>query len=267
MDDKSYNFRVSKKWARTGLVVLVTAIIVAPLTALAAHQFTDVPDSNIFHNDISWLADAGVTKGCNSAHTEFCPKDVVTRDQMAAFMHRLAINQVVDADKVDGIDAEPLANHQVAMATSSTGAAASTTTDLVSLDVSLDDQCSGATSADNHRLLVTWHGSVNEIDDLNLDFYVAVDGTDIGGIQADIFRATLGVQTSETVSLTTLIQGVPAGDHSVTVRAANLAADSTGVNYQRLIVETRGWECTGAPLGISGGNVAALADGDPETAG
>jgi len=104
MDDKSFNIRVPKKWARTGLIALVLAVIAAPLTALAAHQFTDVPDSNIFHADISWMADAGVTLGCNAAHTQYCPGDSVSRGQMAAFMHRLAVNQVVDAGELDGAD-------------------------------------------------------------------------------------------------------------------------------------------------------------------
>lgn len=57
-----------------------------------------MPDSNIFHDDIAWLADAEVTKGCNPpANDEFCPGDNVRRETMAAFMHRLAVNQVVDA--------------------------------------------------------------------------------------------------------------------------------------------------------------------------
>jgi hypothetical protein len=62
-----------------------------------------VPDSHTFHNDIAWLADAGVTKGCNPpANTEFCPDDNVTRGQMGAFMRRLAESQVVDAGELDG---------------------------------------------------------------------------------------------------------------------------------------------------------------------
>lgn len=99
MDDKSYTIRVPKKWVRTAMIVVVTALIVAPLTAVAAHTFTDVPDSHTFHNDIDWLADANVTKGCNPAqgNTRFCPDDEVTRGQMAAFLKRLAENQVVDA--------------------------------------------------------------------------------------------------------------------------------------------------------------------------
>ena len=69
--------------------LLVLALLLIPATALAGHQFTDAPNSNIFHNDISWLADKGITKGCNPpANTRFCPKNNVTREQMAAFMHR-----------------------------------------------------------------------------------------------------------------------------------------------------------------------------------
>ncbi|MGA9595156.1 MAG: S-layer homology domain-containing protein [Acidimicrobiia bacterium] len=57
--------------------------------AFAAHQFTDVPDGHVFHSDISWLADHGITKGCNPpGNDEYCPDDAVTRGQMAAFLHR-----------------------------------------------------------------------------------------------------------------------------------------------------------------------------------
>ena len=81
------------------LAAVVGAVVATPIAVYASHSsFTDVPATNTFHDDIAWLAEAGVTKGCNPpANTEFCPKDEVTREQMAAFMHRLAENQVVDA--------------------------------------------------------------------------------------------------------------------------------------------------------------------------
>ena len=73
------------------MIVGVTVLIVTPLTALATHSFTDVPNTNTFHEDIEWLKDSGVTKGCNPpANTEYCPDDNVTRGQMAAFMKRFA---------------------------------------------------------------------------------------------------------------------------------------------------------------------------------
>ncbi len=47
--------------------------------------FDDVADS-VFVDDILWLADSGITRGCGE--TSFCPKDNVTRGQMAAFLVR-----------------------------------------------------------------------------------------------------------------------------------------------------------------------------------
>jgi len=80
---------------RTALVVtlaaLVGALVATPIAVYASHQFTDVPNTNPFHADITWLADAGITKGCSP--TEYCPKDNVTREQMAAFLKRFADNQ------------------------------------------------------------------------------------------------------------------------------------------------------------------------------
>ncbi len=52
-------------------------------------DFTDVADSNIFENDILRLATAGITKGCNPpTNDEFCPKDVLSREALAAFFVR-----------------------------------------------------------------------------------------------------------------------------------------------------------------------------------
>lgn len=51
--------------------------------------FNDVPPSNVFIDDIIWLAEQGITKGCNPPeNTLFCPEDPVTRGQMAAFLVR-----------------------------------------------------------------------------------------------------------------------------------------------------------------------------------
>jgi hypothetical protein len=51
--------------------------------------FTDVPPDSTFSNDIAKLAAAGITKGCNPPkNDEFCGRDQVTREQMAAFIVR-----------------------------------------------------------------------------------------------------------------------------------------------------------------------------------
>ena len=50
--------------------------------------FTD-DDGTVFEQDIDWLADVGITQGCNPPdNTLFCPDDAVTRGEMAAFLRR-----------------------------------------------------------------------------------------------------------------------------------------------------------------------------------
>jgi len=53
----------------------------------ATDQFTD-DDGSVFEADINKLAAAGITKGCNSDGTLFCPTDSVSRGEMAAFLVR-----------------------------------------------------------------------------------------------------------------------------------------------------------------------------------
>jgi len=58
---------------------------------VATTDFTVLGDigGSGFVNNILWLAEAGITKGCNPpTNDEFCPDDSVTRGQMAAFLVR-----------------------------------------------------------------------------------------------------------------------------------------------------------------------------------
>ena len=112
--DNHLTIRLPKRLIKATLVLALTAAVITPIAASASHVFDDVPDSNTFHEDIAWLADAGITLGCNPPeNTNYCPDRDVTRAQMSAFMRRLAENQVVDAatavtadnaDLLDGAD-------------------------------------------------------------------------------------------------------------------------------------------------------------------
>src|SRR5690606_16411292 len=82
--------RTTNRWMVIGIVAMVANIALAT-AVIATHRFKDVPSSDIFHGDITWLADNDITRGCNPpANDHFCPDDNVTRGQMAAFMHRYA---------------------------------------------------------------------------------------------------------------------------------------------------------------------------------
>ena len=76
------------RWARVGLALVVALVVAVPF-AWANDRFADVPASSPHHNDISAIATAGITRGCNPpANTLYCPADPVRRDQMASFITR-----------------------------------------------------------------------------------------------------------------------------------------------------------------------------------
>lgn len=101
---------------RNALPALLAAVALATAsagTAVAGHAaFSDAAGTH--EAGIHWLADSGVTGGCGGGR--FCTEDPVKRGQMATFLHRLSgkgsIPPVVNADKVDGLDAEQLRGQQ-----------------------------------------------------------------------------------------------------------------------------------------------------------
>ena len=49
-------------------------------------RYPDVPFDHIFHDDIEWLAQNGITN--QPPGSNYRPEDSLTRGQMAAFLHR-----------------------------------------------------------------------------------------------------------------------------------------------------------------------------------
>jgi hypothetical protein len=55
---------------------------------IAPYDFRDV-GSSVHREGITFISDLGVTKGCNPpTNDRYCPEDLVTRGQMAAFLVR-----------------------------------------------------------------------------------------------------------------------------------------------------------------------------------
>ncbi len=71
-----------------GDVYLTTASAVLRVEG-SGTRFRDVAAGSTFARDIERLAAAGITRGCNPpANDRFCPRDPVTREEMAAFIRR-----------------------------------------------------------------------------------------------------------------------------------------------------------------------------------
>lgn len=50
--------------------------------------YDDVPGDHTFAREIEWLRATGITRGCTSDGSRFCPNDEVSRAQMASFLAR-----------------------------------------------------------------------------------------------------------------------------------------------------------------------------------
>jgi hypothetical protein len=71
-------------------IIAVLLLALAPAALLAA-GFTDLNAGSPHNDNINAIADAGITKGCNPpANDQYCPNDLVTREQMASFLARTA---------------------------------------------------------------------------------------------------------------------------------------------------------------------------------
>ncbi len=99
--------------ARVLVVLLLVVAVLAPVAVIAAGGHFVDDETSIFENDINWMADNGITQGCNPpTNDRYCPNDNVTRGQMAAFMARLSRNEVVDAADSVKLDGKAAGSYQ-----------------------------------------------------------------------------------------------------------------------------------------------------------
>ncbi len=201
-------------WLRYGFIALATALVVAPLAAYASDTFTDVPDTNIFHDDIQWMSDNGITAGCGGGGTLYCPKDNVTREQMSAFMKRLAVNQVVDA-------ATALEADHATTADSATAADDADTLD--GLDSTELAPVAWAQTRDNDGNIFPATASNVEVNSVAID----APGAGVLVISGTVYFNNNSGGTTGDVDLQAMIDGaaIPAGTDQATTR---LEADASG---------------------------------------
>lgn len=70
-------------------ISVIMAVGLLPMVAVASDTFTDVSDTNQFHDAINNLYNGGLTRGCTSTPPlQYCPTNGVNRQQMAGFLNR-----------------------------------------------------------------------------------------------------------------------------------------------------------------------------------
>lgn len=88
-------------------LLMLTLLPAAPASAQSG-DFTDI-DDNVHASNIRKIAARGVTRGCGTSGTEYCPGDPVSRAQMASFLVRALKLPSSDVDAFrddDGLSAE-----------------------------------------------------------------------------------------------------------------------------------------------------------------
>jgi hypothetical protein len=77
-------------------VAFAYLLVASPLAAQPCMPFDDVLAASGFCSNIQWLYNRAITLGCTAppGQTWYCPSEFVRRDQMAAFLNRLANNAV-----------------------------------------------------------------------------------------------------------------------------------------------------------------------------
>lgn len=88
--EREITLRIKARWLRLSALVLATALVTAPTAVWATHLFDDVSDGNVHAPGISYVADKGITLGCDE--NSYCPDEPLTRAQMATFLYRASGN-------------------------------------------------------------------------------------------------------------------------------------------------------------------------------
>lgn len=93
MPDKTRQFRPLESISREAMAAFLYRYTGSPAyTPPATPTFTDVPTTDPYYKEVSWLADQNITTGYNDGPNgapTFHPLDPVNRDAMAAFIYRI----------------------------------------------------------------------------------------------------------------------------------------------------------------------------------
>jgi len=100
-----------------GIVQAANALRVLLRSGEVPTCFRDVPLASAFAPDVAFLADGGITLGCDPPLlTRFCPLEVVTRGQMAAFLDRALLLDDSGEDRFVDDDGSPFEDSVQALA-------------------------------------------------------------------------------------------------------------------------------------------------------
>ena len=97
-------FRPARTVSRQAVAAFLHRYAGEPVASEDAPEFSDVDEGHPFHDPIAWLADEGVASGYDDG--TFRPEEAVSRQAVAAFLHRYAGEPVVSEDAPEFSDVD-----------------------------------------------------------------------------------------------------------------------------------------------------------------
>ncbi len=83
-------FRPSAPVTREAMAAFIYRLVNSPSYTVTGSEFIDLNAAGEFQREVAWLAGSGISTGWDTpAGKEYRPKELVARDAMAAFMHRM----------------------------------------------------------------------------------------------------------------------------------------------------------------------------------
>jgi len=219
-----------RRWIAFGGLVGLLAVAVP--SALAIHDFTDVPDASPFHADISAVKGAGITSGktCVPPGTlpTYCPTEDITREAMAAFVHRGFGRSGFSASGFTLIGGGPV---DLGVITIQVGGVAGNV-QFVKLDGTVNSEISNTTDCP-----------------CDTEFFIVWDG--VGNVSGSSFQSNTAISNAGFGDITgavTAVVGAPTAT-TQTFRLQALRASSGGT-----VVAKGNFTAITAPFGSSGGS-------------
>lgn len=217
---------------RATIIVALAAILSMPALVSASDLFSDVPNTSPYHGSIGAIARAGITTGCGDG--SYCPAANVSREQMAAFMHRGFGRVGDDYSYTNDFGTEP--------------------TTLASLSITPGLPSTAVSGAANFAL-ITGTASLYVSTPSGCPCYyrawLSQDGNQVSPNQ--YVTVAEGASQIVNVSVTTVAPLTTSGGHAVALMVYQYLGSSTTDGYASLTAIT-------APFGSSGGNVESLSE-------
>jgi hypothetical protein len=212
---------------RLAIILLVLVALLVPAAAFAGSIFADVDDNNVHIDGIEWVRNNGVTQGCTA--TQYCPKEKVSREQMASFLYRLSGNDPLTAPSVNAarLAGKPASAYAGAPTLTRLHYTGQDTKSVTAQYQKIRTVGSFNKDTSGSDLLLMWNGhggASGDVDNRFCEFQLRIDNRNDQNQTSTNFNLETGSSAvlfaaNSPIGITGMFRDVGAGNHTVSIWA------------------------------------------------